>query len=326
MKSDGTDGLNVSMNEIYLFLLDIKIIDEMSSKFVVLKPFDNENDENRDYDILRSVILCKKMEKRKNMTNRQRSNLLRYCRTDLRTISQMKKKYPVISSKTVEKIAAENDAKFFFWTQQNTREKLKLVTQIGRGRSVINLKLPGFETFYEISFKKLTLLLDLINNKIYPSLTTKIAKFSSIAHVVSHFTGKDITETEFLDQWGDHEIHFQEEEKFIELFGIGLSFWSDDSECERLRGSWAENHIPILLCRRRYRYLKIDIHEELSVVIDKKYLKDFRCQFCFAKFTKRQNCSRWVLNLRNIGIISIRGNFISVTLVSVELHHFKFFS
>ena len=136
------------------------------------------------------------------------------------------------------------------------------------------------------------MLLEINSDKIYNSLNKKLKKFSSISDALTYFTKKPITESEFLEKWGDHELRFREEERFIELFDIGYSFWSNDLECKRLRGSWAAKHIPILLDYKKFRMLKLSIFEELTVVIEENYLKDFRCKYCFTGFQKRFNMLR----------------------------------
>lgn len=264
----------------------------MSGKFIVLKPFVNETDTNRYYDILRSVIFAKKIAKKKNLTAQARSNLLRYARTDRKSIYSLRKKYPVISSESVANIAREQNVHFKFWTRQNTRSKPKFVTQIGSKGILINLKLSCFETFHEISFSNLTMLLETDQAQFHKNLSKKIAKFTSIAHAISHFTGKPLSEEEFFEIWGDHELRFREEERFIAEFGIGFSFWSDDIECKRLRGSWDDNHIPILLSTEKYRRLKFSIFDEITAVIDKSYLKDFRCEFCFTSFKEKRKLQK----------------------------------
>ena len=127
----------------------------MSNKFVNLKPFANEKDPDRNYDILRSIIFAKAMEKRGKMSDKQRQNLLTHARGNLRSITSLREKYPCISEETVKVIANEQNVLFQFWTQQNTRTKPKLVTKIGSLGIVIDLKISGFETFHEICGQRL---------------------------------------------------------------------------------------------------------------------------------------------------------------------------
>ena len=259
----------------------------MSNKFVNLKPFANEKDPDRNYDILRSIIFAKAMEKRGKMSDKQRQNLLTHARGNLRSITSLREKYPCISEETVKVIANEQNVLFQFWTQPNTRTKPKLVTKIGSLGIVIDLKISGFETFHEISFKKLTMLLETDKSGFHNSLNKKIKKFPSLSDAVNYFTGKSMSKTEFFEIWGDNMLRFKEEERFIKNFGIGLSFWTDDSR-QRLQKSWLENHIPILLSKAKYSQYKIDINDEIIVVIDKGYLQDFHCQFCYKSFTRKQ--------------------------------------
>ena len=261
----------------------------MACKSVSLKPFFKENDSERYYDILRSILIAKKLADRGNINDVQRKKSVSLLRKKISEIAFLKRKYPVISSETLVKIARENQVQFVFWTQQNTVSKPKHVTQIGKNGLIINLKISGYENFDEISYKNLTMLIEIDSDKIYKSLNKKLKKFSSISEALTFFTKKPITETEFLEKWGDHELRFREEERFIELFDIGYSFWSNDLDCKRLRGSWAAKHIPILLDYKKFRMLKLSIFEELTVVIDEKYLKDFRCKYCFTGFQKRFN-------------------------------------
>ena len=259
----------------------------MPNKFVNLKPFANEKDPDRNYDILRSIVFAKAMAKRGKMTDKQRKNLLTHARTDLKLIGSLRQKYPCISEETVKVIANEQNVLFQFWTQQNTRTKPKLVTKIGSLGIVIDLKISGFDTFNQISFKNLTMLLETDKSDFYRSLNKKIKKFPSLSDAVNYFTGKSMTKTEFFEIWGDNLLRFREERRFIKNFGIGFSFWTDDSR-KTLQKSWLENHIPILLSKAKYSQYKIDIHDEIIVVIDKGFLQDFHCQFCYKKFTRKQ--------------------------------------
>ena len=260
----------------------------MPNKFVNLKPFAKEKDPDRNYDILRSIVFAKAMAKRGKMSDKQRQNLLTHARTDLKLIGFLRRKYPCISEETVKIIANEQNVLFQFWTQQNTRTKPKFVTKIGSVGIVIDLKISGFETFHQISFKNLTMLLETDKSDFYRSLNKKIKKFPSLSDAVNYFTGKSMTETEFFEIWGDNMLRFREEERFIENFGIGYSIWTDDSDCKKLRKSWFENHIPILLSKAKYKQYKIDIHDEITVVIDKEYLRDFHCQFCYTSFKEKR--------------------------------------
>ena len=259
----------------------------MTEKSVLLKPFRGETDPDRNFDILRSVILTKKLASKGELSSKQRANLINYCRTNIKTINELKKKYPVINDEQVALIAEENDVRFFFWTQQTTRHKLKLVTQIGRTGLDINLKISGYETVNQISYRKLILLLSLDNEGPYNSQNKRLKNFTSISHAVNHFLGTKYTEEEFFELWGDYEIRFRHEETFNKTFGIGFSIWSDDGKFTRYRDSWTTPHIPILMKPDRYRKLKFTIYEPFTAVIDDKILKDFRCPHCSHSFKRK---------------------------------------
>ena len=265
----------------------INIYFKMIGKRILLTPFRGEIDRNRDFDILRSVIIIKKLASKTNLTQRQRENVVQYCRRNKKLVYDLRKKYPIINDKSVEKIAIENGIKFFFWTLENTRKKFKLVTQIGKNGIDVNLKISGFENINQISYQNMILIFDFDNENPYNSSNKRIAQFSSISHAVNHFLGTNLTEEEFFDKWGDFEIRFRDEENFIERFGIGFSFWSDDGKYRRLRGSWSDNHIPILMQTERYRKLKFTIYEKFTAVIDQSVLKEFRCKHCATSFTTK---------------------------------------
>ena len=261
----------------------------MSGKTVLLKPFKGEKDVDRNFDILRSLIISKKLEKRGKINASQRSNLLRYTRTNYLAISELRRKYPIINDEIVKKIANENNCRFNFWSQENTRTQFKLITSFGKKGTEINLKISGFETFHEISYRNMMLILDLHHKKPFNSANKRLKCFPSISHAVNHFCKTKFSEEEFFNLWGDYEIRFRQEEQFIEIFGIGLSFWRDDGHFRRLRASWSENHIPILISVEKYKKLKMSIYEEITVVIDKNVLKDFRCQHCSSHFSTKQH-------------------------------------
>ena len=113
----------------------------MKNKTVLLKSFKGEKDEDRSYDILRALIITKRGKEKKleSMTDKQRWEFIRNCRSDTLSILQLRKKYPVINESSVKEIASREGVIFHFWTQQNTRSKAKLVTAIGREVRVIYL-------------------------------------------------------------------------------------------------------------------------------------------------------------------------------------------
>ena len=248
----------------------------MTEKSVLLKPFRGETDPDRNFDILRSVILTKKLASKGELSSKQRANLINYCRTNIKTINELKKKYPVINDEQVALIAEENDVRFFFWTQQTTRDKLKLVTQIGKTGLDINLKISGYETKDKISFRKLILLLTLDDKEPYKSQNKRLAYFTSISLAVNYFLGTKYTEEEFFELWGEKEIRFSDEKAFTKTFGIGFSIWSDDGKFTRYRDSWTTPHIPILMKAERYRKLKFTIDEDFTAIIDRKWLQNRR--------------------------------------------------
>ena len=227
------------------------------------------------------------------MNENQRKKFFHTCRMNLTAIEQLKRKYPVVNEDIVKLMAIQENVRFFIWIQQNSREKPKLVTNFGDGDLDINLKISGFENFQTISFRKMMLLLKMDGFEgPYKSLKNKIRNFSSICDAVNHFSGSIFTETEFFELWGDHEIRFFEERKFSKVFNIGFTIWTDDLKYNKVLGTWSAKHIPILMKKVNYYKRKFSIFEELVVVIDDKILKDFRCQYCFAKHLTRANLSR----------------------------------
>ena len=261
---------------------------------ILLKPFAGEKDDDREYDILRGLILATELSKKtEKMTKKQRKNFFHYLRRDSKKISELKKKYPVINEKQVKKIAIENQAQFFFWIQNNTREKPKIVTNFGNDGLIINFKISGFEDYNTLSFKKLILMLDIdADIDPYKSLRNKIKKFPSIAAAVNYFGEKNYSEEEFFEAWGDYEIRFRDEKTFGKFFSIGFSIWSDDLTCTKLLGSWSKEHIPIIMKKDAYYKRKFRIFDEITCVIDKNYLKEFKCQYCHAKSTSKRNLER----------------------------------
>ena len=261
---------------------------------ISLKPFPKESDAERDYDILRSILLMKKFKEREiEMNDKQRAKFFHTCRMNLVAIKRLKQKYPVINEDIVKQMAINENVRFFFWIQKNSREKPKLVTNFGVGDLHINLKISGFENYQNISFRKMILLLKVEGCEgPYNSLKNKIRNFPSICDVVNYFTGSILTETEFFEIWGDHEIRFCEERKFSQVFQIGFTIWTDDLKYNKVLGTWSKKNIPILMKKAKYYRRKFSIFEELVVAIDDKILKDFRCQFCYAKHLTRANLSR----------------------------------
>ena len=88
-----------------------------------------------------------------------------------------------------------------------------------------------------------------------------------------------ITESEFLEKWGHDEIYFHQEKTFSKMFGFGFSLWIDAGSYrfDPFKSSWSKKIIHFILSREQVAAKKISLHDELTVVLDTKYVETFTC-------------------------------------------------
>ena len=260
-----------------------------------LKPFKLEQDNDRNYDILRAYLIEKRLTISPNEVPNVINQRVNRVRCDTFAIDKLKLEFPYINHDTVGQFASNYDVKFVFYYRKNSRTDMKEITRIGSGKLVVNIGISGFETFDNISFRKLSLLREM-HNLAGPCnyLKSKIRPFHSILDAFRHLKMLEMYEDEFFQEWGTLEIKFNQFKTFAKLFKCGIEIWTDEEKPSRLRTAYLEPKAVILINKTIENKSSIHVHDQIKLVIDPAFLRVYSCENCFKDFYSKFNLARHV--------------------------------
>ena len=258
-----------------------------------LKPFKFENDRDRKYDILRSVLLENSIRDLSGDEVELIKKRFSRARNDTSGIENLKKDFQFINDESVFELSERFDVTFKFYTQNSSRFSPIFVKNIGEGPRIIHLKIKCLETETEISFSNLWLLREM-EKAAEPCnfLKSKLKKCYSLLNAlkIKNFTNMD--DETFFQEWGSLEIKFGEIRQFAKLFGFSFAIWTDETKPSRVRCAYLERKIDILLSSEILKKQKLHIHDEFYLVLDPSYLRVFSCKTCNMIFKSKYHCSR----------------------------------
>lgn len=174
-----------------------------------LKPFKLETDNERYYDILRSVLINEKLLNLPHGGANLVSKRIQRAKQDTSAINNLRADYPQIDSRSVKDLADRFDIKFSFYSQKDSRSDLKIITEIGSGSKSIHLKIKSYEDYHNISFSNLQLLRELeIPPEPCGQLQAKMKKFHSLLDALRYAKLLNMSEETFFEEWGSLDIQF----------------------------------------------------------------------------------------------------------------------
>ena len=95
-------------------------------------------------------------------------------------------------------------------------------------------------------------------------------------------TNLNLSDEEFVQQWGNEKLFFRDEKKFVKVFHVGFNLWwkhdAASIEPERILHSWEKSSPHFIISTKHRNQGFISLFDEVQVILDKSYILPYMCK------------------------------------------------
>jgi len=147
----------------------------------------------------------------------------------------------------------------------------------------MNLEGKYFNEPNNFSLSHLSVIFDMkpFFQQIYKSLSNRIKQAGSWMEAIKMAYSIHLTEEEFVQQWGDHEVGFGDEKKFYRVFKYGYNFHVSTPNglhpTRQVYKSWFPNSAHFIITSEHNSRELIKIYDPVKFVTDPSYVLQYTC-------------------------------------------------
>lgn len=254
---------------------------------IVLGPWKHDPQKDRQYDLIRGVILFGEYIRIKKNKIKNESKALTAKRNDISVFNKLKTKYPIINVESLNKIAHDFKYKIVIIDKPTTRAKPVVVYQTENAHEhTMNVIAKYFNEPNDYLLTDLTLVTDEadLEIQIYNNIKKKVKQAYSLVDAINFARNTKYTEDDFRELWGDDKVRFRDEDKFHRMFKFGFNFWYKPARTKQpavaIYSSWYTDSSHFFLTTEQIDRNYVHMFDYVQVVLDPSYVLRLICSKC----------------------------------------------